>query len=469
MNLFWTALTIAETGWVVGLSAYIILERRPPLATVAWIVTLAWLPAVGIPIYYLFGPRRFQRRRLRRAASQKAVAVGLAALEDEVDSSRSELAQLAIGAGEAAPLRAERIDLYTEGAECYRAMLEAIEAATHHVHAEFYIWDADETGTRFRDALAKKASSGVEVRLLLDWLGAYDTSDAFLAPLVAAGAKVAWFNPISLTRLRARYTNFRTHRKILVCDGEVGFTGGMNVSSDQTAEVRGPRAWRDTHVRLQGSAVRPLCRIFMEDWHFATDELVQGSAYLRRPNGRGEELVQVVASGPDSDVYAIHKLMFSAIASARRRVWLVTPYFVPDEPIVTALATAALRGVDVRVILPHAGDSKLVDMAARSYFPELMRAGVQFFEYGPRFVHAKTFVVDEDLSIVGSANMDNRSFRLNFEICAAIYGETFNSKLAATFEDDLANSRQVRPRELSKAPLGQRLGEATARLFSPML
>lgn len=470
MSGLWTILTVVEALWVVGLAAWIVLERRSPVATLAWIVTLAWLPAVGILIYYFLGPRRLRRRKVKRAASQKMVEQAIAAIEDETDDpARTELAKMIVGAGEAAPLRAERIELYTEGKDCFDAILGAIAEAKHHIHLSYYIWYDDPIGNRFRDALIEKAKQGVEVRLLLDWIGAYPTGARHLAPLEAAGAKVAWFNPVSLTRLRPRYTNFRTHRKIVVCDGQVGFTGGMNVSEKQSSETYGERAWRDAHLRIDGSAVRALQRVFLEDWHYASGEMPSGPHYLRRATSHGEELVQIVASGPDADMYAIHKMFFASIATAHRRVLITTPYFVPDEPIVSALVTAALRGVEVQVIVPAAGDSILVDLAARSYFPELVTAGVKVFEYLPRFVHSKTMVVDDDLAIVGSANMDNRSFRLNFELCAVVYGHRFASKLAAVFEDDLALCREVKPKQIRREPLVQRLGEATARLFSPML
>lgn len=470
MSGLWTILTIVEVLWVVGLASWIVLERRSPIATLAWIVTLAWLPVVGGIVYYFLGPRRLERRRLRRAASKRVVENALRAIEDELDDRhRTQIARLIVAAGEAAPLRAERVDLYTEGRDCFDAMLNAIAAAEHHVHVSYYIWEPDRIGTRFRDALIAKAKQGVEVRLLLDWIGAYATTHRFLAPLLEAGGRLGWFHPVSLSRLRPRHANFRTHRKIVVCDGKVGFVGGMNVAENQTSEFRGERAWRDTHLRIEGSAVRSLQRVFLEDWHYATGETPHGPHYLRRAHTRGDDLVQVVASGPDAEVYAIHKLFFAAIASAHERVLITTPYFVPDEPISNALVTAAMRGVDVRVIVPAASDSRIVDLAARSYFPELLAAGVQMYEYLPRFVHAKTMVIDEDLSIVGSANLDNRSFRLNFEVCAAVYGRNLAARLAAVFEDDLAECRPVRARRLRRKPLLLRLGEATARLFSPML
>ncbi|MDQ3030829.1 MAG: cardiolipin synthase [Myxococcota bacterium] len=475
MSSIWTVVTIIEALWVTGLAAWIILERRSPVATLAWILTLAWLPAVGILVYYFIGPRRLQRRRMKRAHSTKLVQSAIETIEDETgDPTRAEIARLVVRAGEAAPLHAERVDLYTEGKECFDAQLAAIAAAKHHVHLTYYIWYPDAVGTRFRDALIAKAKEGVEVRLLLDWIGAYPTSKRFLAPLEQAGGKVAWFNPVTLTRLRPRYTNFRTHRKIVVCDGTVGFTGGMNISDEQTVERYADRAWRDTHIRVEGAAVRSLQRVFIEDWHYATGEIANGPQYLKRANAklgdtRHEHLVQIVASGPDGDMYAVHKLFFASIASAHQRVRVTTPYFVPDEAIVSALVTAAMRGVAVELIVPAAGDSLLVDLAARSYFPELLVAGVKIYEYLPRFIHAKTIVIDGDLSIVGSANIDNRSFRLNFEICAAVYGQELAAKLSAAFDDDLAECREVKSRQLERESLVRRLGESTARLLSPML
>ena len=470
MGGFWTVLSVVEALWVAGLVAWIVLERRSPVSTLAWILALAWLPAIGIAVYYLVGPRRLLRRKRRRKRSQRLVSEALDSLESETgDPARAEIARLLVGCGESPPMRTERVDLYTEGQPCFEAMLEAVANAQHHVHLSYYIWSPDETGTRFRDALVDKARQGVKVRLLLDLVGSYDVSARFFAPLEAASGQVTWFNPVSLTRWRPRSTNFRTHRKIVVCDGRVAFTGGMNVSNTQTAEATGTRAWRDTHVSLEGAAVHALQRVFLEDWHYASDEVVAGSAYLPRASSRGEELVQIAASGPDGEVESIHKLFFAAIASAHRRVLITTPYFVPDEAITAALVSAAMRGVEVKLLVPAHGDNVLADLAARSYFPELLSAGVEVHEYAGRFIHAKTIVVDADLALVGSANIDNRSFRLNFEVCAAVYGASFTARLAAAFEDDLAESRPVKPRSLARAPFVQRLGESAARLLSPML
>jgi len=211
-------------------------------------------------------------------------------------------------------------------------------------------------------------------------------------------------------------------------------------------------------------------RMFIEDWYFATEQLPPATAELfPPPAAAGPRVVQIVASGPDHDHRTIHRTFFTAITRARERLWLTTPYFVPDESTLTALATAALRGVDVRLLIPEHGDSRLVDLAARSYVPDLLASGARVYEYLPRFVHAKTFVVDDDVAIVGTANLDNRSFQLNFELAALIYDRELNGELAAAYEADLADSREIRAADLTRASLARRLGEASARLLSPLL
>jgi cardiolipin synthase len=234
--------------------------------------------------------------------------------------------------------------------------------------------------------------------------------------------------------------------------------------------LAGEKAWRDTHLRIEGLPVLWLQTVFFEDWHFAAGNAPTGEPYFPdEETPAAGPWVQIIASGPDHDLYAIHKFCFSAIAGARERVLLSTPYFVPDESIYSALVTAALRGVEVRLLVPKRSDHKLVGAAARSYYDDLARAGVWIYEYGPPMLHAKTLVVDRQIGVVGTANIDNRSFRLNFEIMAAVYDEDTASRLAALFENDLAKATRYSLREARKAPLWQRMTESTARLFSPLL
>jgi len=471
---FWSLLAGAITVWGLAMTIVIVLQRRSPAATIAWLLVLALLPIVGWMVYRLIGPQRLERRKLRRRVTRKLVEEAIGALH-EIETEgpmrhREQLARVAIAAGEAPPLRADGIELYTEGEPKYRAVADAIDAARHHVHLEYYIWENDRIGQRLRDQLAARAKAGIEIRLLVDATGSLGARRGFFRPLVDAGAKVAWFNPVSLLGLRRRRADFRTHRKIVVCDGRVGFTGGMNVADAETAEFTGGDAWRDTHVRFEGSAVRVLQRVFAEDWFYATaTEIPSGEAYFPAPTTPGGEVVQIVASGPDLDVFAIHKVFFAAINQATARVWVTTPYFVPDDAILSALVSAAMRGLDVRVIAPARGDSRLVDLAARSYFPDMLVAGARVFEYLPRFLHAKTFVIDDDISIIGTANLDNRSFRLDFEVAAVLYGPETNAKLDAAFRADLEHCRELAPKAWMRQPFWARLGQSGARLLSPLL
>ena len=472
MPLWTTALTVLEVGWVITISIGIVLERRSPVATLAWIGILAWLPIFGILVYYFFGPRRLRRRKMKRQEGSRMLLRAMRELDHEQGDERwNSLARLAIAAGESPPLPATDITLFLEGDTLYEALEAAIKSAKHHVHVEYYIFDDDGVGQRIIAALTERAKAGVEVRVVLDGIGAYRLSNRALEPLRQAGGDVAWFNPVS--GFRPRLANFRTHRKIVICDGELAFTGGMNVTKSHSILSSGGSAWRDTHMSFRGPACRALQRVFLEDWYFASGKAPPtGEPYfIAVPvSGEGEHaLVQIVSSGPDRDLYAIHQLFFGAITQAQKRVWLTTPYFVPDEVMLAALVAAGLRGVDVRILVPRSSDNSLVDYAARSYYPELVRARVQIHEYTDRMLHAKTMVIDDSLSIVGTANFDNRSFRLNFEVVAAIYDVHTTNDLARAFTQDLEKAAAVKVREIKDKGLLERLGEGGARLFSPLL
>ena len=465
---FWTFFSIGEILWVIGFSTWLILQRRSPTATLAWIVVSIWLPILGLVIYQFLGPPRLRRKKLRYTKAREIIAARRTTRPPVVEDV-GRLMRMGERTGEAAPARARSIELYDNGMDAYAAIEKAVSEASHHVHLEYYIWEADQTGTRLRDLLVERAKAGIEVRLLVDALGSPRAKRAFVAPLVAAGVHVAWFNPVTLGALRLGLVNFRTHRKIVVCDGRVGFTGGINVTDVHTASVAGAEAWRDTHARIEGAAVQPLQMLFFEDWHFATGEAPGQGGYFPADPGDGDHIVQVLGSGPDHKHFPIHKLYFAAIAAADSRVLITTPYFVPDEPVLTALTTAALRGVDVRILVPRKGDSALVSAAARSYFEELLAVGVKIYEYGPPMLHAKTMVIDKELSIVGTANLDNRSFRLNFECALAIAGEATAEKLARWYFRDLEKAVRVTARGEKKAPLRQRTLESVARLLSAIL
>jgi cardiolipin synthase len=425
-------------------------------------MSLALLPVLGLLIYHLLGPQRIQRQRLRRQIARSRVTA--VAQGPTLAAESSPLMRLAQGSCGFPPSSSERVQLLVDGAATFDALVAAIARASHHVHLEYYLFEADQTGTRVRDALIERAAAGVRVRLLLDALGSSGASRSFLAPLLAAGAELAFFHGFRVGRLWRPRLNLRSHRKIVVIDGHVGFSGGINISDTENETLHGD-AFHDLHFRIEGEAVRWLQLAFAEDWVYASGRAAR-EATRWAERGPGPIRTQVLPAGPDSPWEPIHRVMLAAIAQARQRVWLVTPYFVPGEAARMALTSAALRGVDVRLLVPARGDSALVSAAARSYFDELIGAGVRVFEY-PRMLHTKALLVDAETCVLGSSNFDNRSFRLNFELCVLFEDAGVAGDLQAVLARDLAAAREVLgPRRLGFWP---RLGEASARLLSPLL
>ena len=454
----WIAYLVVLAGWIV-------LQKREPIATLSWIMSLALLPVLGLLIYHFLGPQRIRRQRLRRSRARAnlddALPSGLTASEDCTTVAR--LGQSSTGY---APSSATRADLLSGGGANLDALLEAIAGASHHVHVEYYIFEPDQTGTALRDALVAKAEAGVRVRLLLDAMGSIGLHEVFLAPLRAAGVEIAWFHPVRVRWVWRPRVNLRNHRKVVVVDGRIGFTGGINITDDENERVK-KDAFHDLHLRFEGQVVRWLQLAFLEDWNYATGTALRDERFWPAADA-GRILAHVLPAGPDSPWEAIHRVQVEAIHQADRRVWLVTPYFVPGEAARMALTSAALRGLDVRVIVPAHSDSIVVSAAARSYFDELLSAGVRVFEYEPRMLHTKAMLLDDDTCIVGSANFDHRSFRLNFELSVLLHDETLAGQLEKQVLEDLGHCREVR---LDRAParFPRRLGDACARLFSPLL
>jgi cardiolipin synthase A/B len=465
--------TVVFGAWIVGICGWILLERRSPAATIAWILALSLLPVIGIVVYLTLGPRRFDRKKLTLTRAREALASVRVRLEERADRElppdARRISELVEHSTAAPPLPVDRYRLYPEGAPLYDALLTAFSRARHHIHLEYYIFNPDRIGTRVRDALISKAREGVEVRLLVDDIGSKRLGRKFLAPLIEAGARVATFNAGRISRLKPPYVNFRTHRKIAVIDGVIGFTGGMNIAEGHSAEFAGEDAWRDTHLEMEGMAVRALSAVFAENWYFADGTALADDVYFPARELTGEHLVQIVSSGPDRDDPAIRDLFFSAIAGAERKVLLTTPYFVPDEAVLTALTTTAARGIEVHILTPRKSDAMLVNAASKTWFDAILPYGVRIHLYEPRLIHAKTLIVDDGVSIVGTANMDNRSFRLNFEVVAVLYGPEPAAELTAQFENDLAFSTELTAEDRRDLPFPTRMIEALARAVSSQL
>ncbi|MDR2154357.1 MAG: cardiolipin synthase [Burkholderiaceae bacterium] len=467
-------------GWAwtlssVVLTVWIIMQRRSPVSTLAWIVVLNLMPVIGLLVYAAFGPQRVRRQRLRRW-HRRAAAMS----RQEREAMRAEHAQAPLWASQHAKLieracglpvsSARQVDILSGGGVTLAALLDEIGHAKRHIHLEYYIFEPDQTGVRLLRALCDKALTGIKVRLLVDAIGSARLLRRGHRPLLdelrAAGAELAVFHPARLDRLRP-LVNLRTHRKIAVVDGRTGFVGGINITDDENEQIHPEHAYRDTHLLIRGGAVRWLQYLFLQDWRYAEGSPPAPGEDLLPHEPPGNLPVQVVASGPDADTEALHRALIDALNLARERIWLATPYFVPTEPALMALTNAALRGVQVKLIVPERSDSRIVTAAARSYYQELQDAGVRVFEYRGRMFHAKTLLVDDYYGMVGSANFDNRSLRLNFEVAAVVLGREFNQQLADMFNADLSHCRQIPAQR--RVPPHQRLFEAVARLASPLL
>ena len=463
-------LTLAWLLYIVLLCGWIVLQKREPVATLTWVLSLALLPYLGYLIYFLLGPQKIHRQRLRRHHSRKGMESH--SISCPVEDGCSELALLGQATTGLPPSSATSAQLLVDGGVTYDALIDAVAGARDHIHLEYYIYMPDTTGTRLRDALVERARAGVKVRLLLDAVGSSKVSRRFLEPLLRAGGELAWFHPTRFRPFTRTWVNLRTHRKIVLVDGRVAFTGGINITDEENERLRA-NAYRDLHLRLEGDVVRSVQLVFLEDWAYATGQKrkdFEGTALWQatQPEIQGGIAAQVLISGPDSSWEAIHRLHVAAIHEARTRVWLVTPYFVPGEAARMALTSSALGGVDVRLIVPKLSDSRLVTYAARSYFDELLAAGVKVYEYGPRLLHSKALLCDDDVAIIGSANFDHRSFRLNFEISVLFRDRVIAATLAQLMEGEIAASAPVHDLR-NRSFWRNRLPEALARLMSPLL
>ncbi|HMJ51026.1 MAG TPA: cardiolipin synthase [Polyangiaceae bacterium] len=462
----------------LALIPVVVLRRKEPSSTIAWILTLIFLPVVGAVLFLLFGRDRVRwpakRKRqadafMRSILRERTQEVREPSFADgqltELEKQIFQVGSLLTGAGASV---GNRIEVLTDGNDVYEALGAAIDEAEHHVNAEFYLIRNDATGAWFRDKLVRAAERGVAVRLLCDAYGCLAIGAAWRRPLRRAGAKVGVFLPMRSLFLQP--VNLRNHRKIVVVDGKVAFSGGVNIGNEYRGQMRGIGTWRDTHFRMEGPAALALQRVFFQDWFFATGEGVDPTPFFPAAGlAPGGASVAIVPSGPDTRTEAIHRLFFAAIAGSRERVFITTPYFVPDAPMVVALQVAAMRGVDVKLVLPSRSNHRVTFHAGRSFYTELLEAGVHIYEYQPGMIHAKTMVVDGRIVFLGSANMDMRSFRLNFEVHALIHDAPTAGELEACFADDLAKTTVVDLATWRTRRRRYRIAEGAGRFVSPLL
>jgi cardiolipin synthase len=460
-------ITAAYVVFILVVIAVMVGAKRDPVKSLGWISVIALLPVAGVVLYILFGrnlrkEKKFVRKlqRFEGVSRQHARAI---------DDNRNTITLLLNNSQ--APLTVHnRVAVLNNGKATFAAIIEALRGAQETINIEYYIFDNDRIGGKIARILRDKARAGVEVRFIYDDVGSWGLSHKFLAGMRHAGVEVRCFQPVVFPWLTST-VNYRNHRKIVVVDGRVAFTGGINIA-DRYLVRRGKNGmWRDTHLQLEGEAVAMLQTVFLTDWYFLNrKEPAAFDAKFYPPSAIvGESPVQIAASGPDSDWAAIMQAFFSAITRATDHIYISSPYFLPNEAILTALKVAALGGIDVRVIIPSRSDSKIVYWATRSYISELLDAGIGVYLYRRGFNHSKVIMIDGRFSSVGTANMDMRSFEDNFEVSAIMYDPAVAAELEGYFFDDLRHCDSLRRDTWAGRPRRHRIYESLARLLSPLL
>lgn len=475
LQILSTIFLVVYTLTILGVVLVIITDNRSPLKTLPWILVLVLAPGAGLVAYFFFG-QNLSKRRIISRRTRKRITTRLeensGADGPGIPPRRLPLARLLSNTALAAPLCGSRLTPYVDGTAKMDALLDAIAGAVHHIHIQYYIFCDDRTGRRLRDALAAKARQGVEVRVLYDDVGCARVKKAFFEGMRAEGIEAYSFLHVKFPLFTSK-VNYRNHRKIAVIDGRVGFIGGMNVADRYVAGIErkhGVREpWRDTHFRIEGSGVAGLQASFLSDWSATTKRQIAGPAYFPEPERLGDNVMQIVPSGPLGKWRTLLQAVEYAVTQAAERVWIETPYYLPSETLNAALQEAALAGIDVRLMLPLHSDSRVVDLASHSYLDDMMQAGVKIAFYTPGFLHSKLLLIDDDLTVAGSANMDFRSFEHNFEVNAFVYDRGLNARMAAVYEDDLRRCRPVTPAEWFRRPRSRRWAESFMRIFSPLL
>ena len=458
---------------IVGAMITVLMDNRQPAKTMAWVLVLTFMPLLGIILYFFFGQNiRKEHIVSRNSLDQLTKRSMLEFVEQEnlrLPDEHRKLIDLFTNQEWSLPFQGNATEIYTTGYQFFPALLAAIAKAKHHIHIDTFIIEDDPLGNLIADALIDKAREGVEVRLIYDDVGCWKVRKRFFERMREEGIEVHPFMPVKFPAFTSK-ANYRNHRKIIVVDGRVGFIGGMNIALRYVKGISGA-PWRDTHLRIEGTAVYGLQRSFLVDWYFVDRTLITNRIYYPEQAVTSNRcLAQIVASNPTDPWPGIEQGYVHVLMNARKYVYMETPYFMPTEPILFALRAAAVSGVDVRLMIPLHGDSKIVEWASMSYVKEVVQSGVKVLLYKNGFNHSKLLVCDDSLCSCGSANIDFRSFEHDFEANAFFYNEEMASRLKAVFLDDEANSVALEEeKKLSDRPFLLRLWESIVRLLSPLL
>lgn len=473
LYIHWILLVIYLAITIGGIVA-VLMDNKQPEKTMAWILVLCFMPIVGIIFYLFFGQNTRKEKVISERSMDSLMKRSMLEFAEQenlhIPRRNRPLMKLFTNQNWALPFKDNEVSIFTDGYEFVSTLLYNIGQAQDHIHLDTYIIEDDPLGNLVADALIDKARQGVEVRLLYDDVGCWRVKDRFFKRMKAAGIQVYAFMPVRFPAFTGK-VNYRNHRKLCVIDGKVGFIGGMNIA---LRYVKGTarQTWRDTHLCIRGGAVYAIQRAFLVDWYFVSRTLVTDRRYYPPVDKTIDNncLTQIVTSSPVSPWPDIMQGYVRVLLQAYRYVYMESPYFLPTEPVLFAMRTAALSGVDVRLIVPRHGDAKLVELASRSYLMEVIEAGVKVYLYEPGFNHSKILVSDDNLSSCGSTNIDFRSFENNFEANAFFFNEGMALRLKKVFLTDQAQSTLVDDVSyFIKRPFLQRLLESLVRLLSPLL
>ncbi|MFR3187102.1 MAG: cardiolipin synthase [Phocaeicola sp.] len=470
-NVFVTFFYLIYFAVVITTIFIVILDNRNPIKTMAWILVLFFLPVVGLLFYLFFGRStrkeqlitkkgyaRLSKRPMMEYQTQESLAGNV---------SKQRLVSFFTQVNSALTFEGNQVEFYTNGYSMIQSMIRELSRARHHIHLEYYIFEDDAVGRLLRDVLIDRARAGVKVRVLYDDVGCWKVDHAFYEQMLCEGIEVQGFLKVRFPQFTSK-VNYRNHRKLTIIDGEVGFIGGMNIAERYLKGVSWG-SWRDTQVKLSGKAVYGLQTAFLTDWYAVDRSLITSAEYFPAMSSRGETIAQIVTSDPVGEWKDIMQGLMMAICSARHYFYVQSPYFVPTEQIKTALQTAALSGVDVRLMLPKRADTWLIHESSLSYLEDMMKAGVKIYLYRRGFLHSKLMVCDDELSTVGSTNMDFRSFEHNFEANAFFYDKMTALAIKNIFLEDQKHCLLLSSKIWNKRSWKNKVIESVVRLLAPLL
>ena len=479
-SIFWQIFSLVFLITAIPVGIVIILEKRSPYKTAAWILILILIPIFGVIFYLIFG-QEYRKQKLFSRSGIKSLGkirnLSLRQLrqigtrnkyQNKVIHDKENIIRLLLNNSNSLLTTGNEVKILEGGKNTFEAIFEAVKNAEHHIHLEYYIFSDDKIGNQMKDLLIEKSLQGVEVRIIIDDVGSWGLKQKFINELKKSGIEIYPFMEVRFPRLTSQ-VNFRNHRKILIVDGIIGFTGGINIADRYIEGIKNIGAWRDTHLQITGDAVACMQVVFAADWYFCINENLTGTKYFKPFTEKLGTAVQISASGPDSDWESISQAFFAAIANARKKIYITTPYLMPPSDILSALKIAALSNIDVRIIIPALSDSFIPRWSSFSYVGELLEAGVKMYFYETGFIHSKYIIIDDNFATVGTTNLDFRSLETNFEINAFIYDADFTAQLENIFMTDLQNSREILRDYWEKRPWHKKFRESVAHIVSPLL